>query len=136
MTNRPPHTKRQQLRDRIAARAERAREAAKLAEYEERQEASRAHGSAREAEPPNVLHEQFMSWNQYMHLPKIWAELAAKPLYAITADEIARLLGDTIRAAAMDKLYEPSALESVARKALPLAAKLEAEWRKYWRQHS
>lgn len=132
--SRSPDTKRRHLQERLERQAARAR-----AEQAAQDGAGHvAQIQARIAEPANPLSTEFMRWNQFMHLPAVWAALAAKPLYAITADEVACLLADTIRAAAFDGVVgtEPDALQVVARRALPLAARFESAWRDYWRNHS
>ena len=90
---------------------------------------------ARAALPQNPLASREADWNNYMHLPPAWADLARKPLYEITALEVATLLAATIKVAtsagsldggrvvAADSVYG-----GVARKALPFAADFYATW--------
>lgn len=127
---------------RLRHQRERAEQKAKRERLEQADKAWELHGanaSARAASPRNILAEQAGRWNHYMHLPVIWCDLAKKQLYEVTADEVATLLAQTIRAAEMDKMgeqYQETAAQLVARRALPLAAEFEARWREYWRDQS
>ena len=54
---------------------------------------------ARAALPRNPPASRETDWNNYRHLPPVWAELARKQLYEITALEVAALLAATIKVA-------------------------------------
>lgn len=137
---RSPETKRRQLAQRLAERAERGKLAAASAAVD----LHVATLQARAASPRNPLADRAAHWNNYMHLPTVWADLARKQLYDITADEMATLLAATIRAAtsagSIDSsggvVSPDSVFVIVARKALPFAAEFHAKWLEYWRQQS
>lgn len=137
---RSPETKRRQLAQRLAERAERGKLAAASAAVD----LHVATLQARAASPRNPLADRAAQWNNYMHLPTVWADLARKQLYEVTADEMAALLAATIRAATsagtVDRFGRVVTADSVfvivARKALPFAAEFHAAWLDYWRQQS
>jgi len=98
---------------------------------------------AHAASPRNPLADRAAYWNSYMHLPPLWADLARKQLYDITALEVAALLAVTIEVATGrgrgrdGNLYDEEGVHVlVARKALPFAAEFHAKWLEYWRQQS
>lgn len=137
--DRSPETKRRQQAERLAQRALRARQA-EAAEVVDLQAAGRM---ARAASPRNPLTVKAVDWNDYVHLPRIWASLARKQLYEVSAHEVAELLAATIRmangmkdAGDVSRLPPDNAFVIVARKALPFAAEFHAIWAEYWKQQS
>lgn len=137
--NLSPETKRAQLEARLAKRAERGRIAAADAAVK----MTVATIQARSASPRNPLADRAADWNNYMHLPTVWADLARKQLYEITALEVAALLAATIGVAtrrsfdSRGRVYDENGVHVlVARKALPFAAEFHEKWLEYWRQQS
>ena len=138
---RSPETRRRQLAERLELRAERAKfEAADAAVVRHLTTVQ-----ARAALPQNPLASREADWNNYMHLPPVWADLACKQLYEITALEVAvaALLAATIKVAtsagSLDDgrmIAADSVYVGVARKALPFAADFYATWHEYWRQQA
>ena len=136
---RSPETRRRQLAERLELRTERAKFEAVDAAVVQHQVTVQA----RAALPRNPLVSRDTDWNNYMHLPPVWADLARKQLYEITALEVAALLAATIKAAtsagsldgrrvvAADSVYV-----GVACKALPFAAGFYATWHEYSRQQA
>ena len=138
---RSPETRRRQLAERLELRTERAKvEAADAAVAQHLVTVQ-----ARAALPQNPLASREADWNNYMHLPPVWADLARKQLYEITALEVAvaALLAATIKVAtsagSLDDgrmIAADSVYVGVARKALPFAADFYATWHEYSRQQA
>ena len=91
--------------------------------------------------PQNPLASREADWNNYMHLPPVWADLARKQLYEIPALEVVALLAATIKVASSAGSLDggrvvvaDSVYVVVACKALPFAADFYATWHEYWRQ--
>ena len=136
---RSPETRKRQLAGRLELRAESAKvEAADAAVAQHLVTVQ-----ARAALPQNPLASREADWSNYRHLPPVWADLARKQFYEITALEVAALLAATIKAAtsagsldggrvvAADSVYV-----GVARKASPFAADFYATWHEYWKQQA
>ena len=138
---RSPETRRRQLAERLELRTERAKvEAADAAVAQHLVTVQ-----ARAALPRNPLASREADWNNYMHLPPVWADLGRKQLYEITALEVAvaALLAATIKVAtsagSLDDgrvVVADSVYVVVACKALPFAADFHATWHEYWRQQA
>ena len=92
---RSPETRKRQLAGRLELHTERAKvEAADAAVAQHL-----ITFQARAALPRNPLASRETDWNNYRHLPPVWADLARKQLYETTALEVAALLAATIKVA-------------------------------------